>query len=812
MAMKRASLRLALAVILAAGSAAVFSNTGSIRAYVINNWWNDATNIIMDDVFLPAATFSDPAQFQLSEWNEVDVTTNDHPFLINAAPQFSFGANDGDNTMGFLGEAGLNSEYGLSYVGALAWAACWSFGAGAMSECDVMLDPTLPWSLGPDDDEWFQSTVLHETGHVRGLAHYNANLSMQNSGTSKFLRDEILYMDDRVAVRQHASHVSERDIVMYPKWHDGALPQWMTVSPTNPRVGTTVNFNNLKVENRGTLAFGSLSFGIYFSTNDIISTGDTLVNTGTYGSFGTFSTSTFNWSGVVPSIPDCGPRWFGAIIDHTNAYAERYEGNNEIVFVNGNRNPVQFNVLLERDSQEPNDSFAAPRVIGLPFNNANLTVDQDLESDYYRFTLAALSRVTFTANFTHANGDVDMDLRNNANAIIGSSTGVGNSESITQDLAAGTYTLRVYGFNAGSCNRYSLAGSSVLLNPDIASSPLSHAYGNVNIGQSADRTFIISNTGNLNLNVTSTTLIGANAAEFSIQSGGGAFTLAPAATRNIVVRFTPASAGAKVATLRIQSNDPNENPLDLGLSGTGQVPPNLRITALTPPANVSPGQAIVIANTVNNNGGSGAGAFTVGLYLSTDNVCTTGDTFLTSRAIASLAAGASNAANTPATIPAATPLGARFICAIADTANTVFESNEGDNTAFRSVNVIPAVPTVNLRINGLDGAVVNTTGGMLLTLDIGPSTYAGNLDWYWTLTVGGTTVWVTLGGLSPVQTPLLTAVPGATTLTNATLLNITLPVGTVLGNGFQLRNGAAIVSQDSITANVVTTLTAGGGR
>jgi len=393
--MKRASIRLLGAALLAAAAAVALPTSGT-WAYLIDNWWNDGDDIIMDDVFLPAATWSTPAQNQLAEWNDIDTTSNNHPFLINLSPQFSFGANDGDNTMGFLGESGLNSEYGLSYASALAWTACWTgFFSARLGECDVMLDPSLPWNLSPDDDEFFQSTVLHESGHVRGLDHYNNFLSIENSGVNKILRGETLYMDDKVAIRQHASHVSETDMTIYNKFHNGSVPVWMTVSPTTARVGSTVNFNNITVENRGTTALGSLRFGIYFSTNDIISTGDTLVNTGSFSSFGTFTFSTFNWSGTVPAVTDCGTRYFGAIIDDNNAYAERFEGNNDTVFVNGTPTPQAFNILLERDGLEPNDSFAAPRIIALPFSNSGLSIDQDGEQDFYRFTLAAASRVTF---------------------------------------------------------------------------------------------------------------------------------------------------------------------------------------------------------------------------------------------------------------------------------------------------------------------------------------------------------------------------------------------------------------------------------
>ena len=47
------------------------------HAWVIGNWWADGDDIIMDDVLLPADPWSDPAQFQMSEWNEVDTTIDD---------------------------------------------------------------------------------------------------------------------------------------------------------------------------------------------------------------------------------------------------------------------------------------------------------------------------------------------------------------------------------------------------------------------------------------------------------------------------------------------------------------------------------------------------------------------------------------------------------------------------------------------------------------------------------------------------------------------------------------------------------------
>ena len=116
-----------------------------------------------------------------------------------------------------------------------------------------------------------------------------------------------------------------------------------------------------------------------------------------------------------------------------------------------------------------------------------------------------------------------------------------------------------------------LSGSGVVV-PDIAISPTSKNYGNVAVGATGSQTFTVSNTGNGDLSVSSVSLTGTNADQFSITSGGGAFTLSPAGTRSVTVQFAPISAGSKSATLRIASDDPDENPKDVALSGTGVVP------------------------------------------------------------------------------------------------------------------------------------------------------------------------------------------------------------------------------------------------
>ena len=117
--------------------------------------------------------------------------------------------------------------------------------------------------------------------------------------------------------------------------------------------------------------------------------------------------------------------------------------------------------------------------------------------------------------------------------------------------------------------------------PDIKADPMSHDFGYVPLGAGSNHLFAVTNEGTSNLNVSSTTLLGAEAGDFSVDSGGGPFTLAPGEVRNIDVRFAPVSAGAKYAILQIASDDPDEGLLEISLVGndiSGSLPGEVTFT------------------------------------------------------------------------------------------------------------------------------------------------------------------------------------------------------------------------------------------
>ncbi|NIR63453.1 MAG: choice-of-anchor D domain-containing protein, partial [candidate division Zixibacteria bacterium] len=110
--------------------------------------------------------------------------------------------------------------------------------------------------------------------------------------------------------------------------------------------------------------------------------------------------------------------------------------------------------------------------------------------------------------------------------------------------------------------------------PDISLSPDTLHFGDVNVGNASIRTTFISNVGTSDLIVTDTSLIGIDADLFSVlEMPELPITLAPNTEPvPITIRFNPDSLGMKVARFQIFSNDPDENPVNLELTGTGVQP------------------------------------------------------------------------------------------------------------------------------------------------------------------------------------------------------------------------------------------------
>jgi Bacterial pre-peptidase C-terminal domain/Secretion system C-terminal sorting domain len=99
------------------------------------------------------------------------------------------------------------------------------------------------------------------------------------------------------------------------------------------------------------------------------------------------------------------------------------------------------------DIQEANNTQANAGTIAVG-TTYNALIANATDQDYYKFTISGSSNVT--VSLTTLPFDYELQLLNSAGTVLGSSTAGGTtSETITSNgLAAGTYTVRVFGYNS----------------------------------------------------------------------------------------------------------------------------------------------------------------------------------------------------------------------------------------------------------------------------------------------------------------------------------------------------------------------------
>ncbi len=124
--------------------------------------------------------------------------------------------------------------------------------------------------------------------------------------------------------------------------------------------------------------------------------------------------------------------------------------------------------------------------------------------------------------------------------------------------------------------------------PDIALSPGSHDFGNVESGaQSSPLEISVVNNGSADLNVSSIAFSGPSDFTLDLSGGqlpcgGSAPTLQAGDSCTVTVTFNPYSAGNYIGTLDVQSNDPDHGSISTNCSGTGVVtPPTTYSTTLS---------------------------------------------------------------------------------------------------------------------------------------------------------------------------------------------------------------------------------------
>jgi len=125
-----------------------------------------------------------------------------------------------------------------------------------------------------------------------------------------------------------------------------------------------------------------------------------------------------------------------------------------------------------------------------------------------------------------------------------------------------TYTLAVTRLLPSPEIKVELAGTDIA---DGGTADFRYASA----GRGSSLTFTIKNIGNMNLTGLGITIDGPDAAMFTVTSLPVTPVSGPAGSTAFAVQFLAPSGGTKTAALHISSNDPDENPFDIALTGLG---------------------------------------------------------------------------------------------------------------------------------------------------------------------------------------------------------------------------------------------------
>jgi uncharacterized membrane protein/thiol-disulfide isomerase/thioredoxin len=134
----------------------------------------------------------------------------------------------------------------------------------------------------------------------------------------------------------------------------------------------------------------------------------------------------------------------------------------------------------------------------------------------------------------------------------------------SNDIDASPFNVRLEGTGITAPELEVRYGQTVLL-PDSAEV----TFGFNIVGQEGEpRMVVIHNKGNAPLTGVSVSIRGTNPWDFEVVSYP-ASSIAPGGSSPVTLRFAPTTAGPLTASLRITSNDADENPFDIQLAGTG---------------------------------------------------------------------------------------------------------------------------------------------------------------------------------------------------------------------------------------------------
>lgn len=317
---------------------------GSTLAFDLKShtWPSDPTMRVSTISFPSGSIWREDLERGVGRWNGINGMWLE--FDLNFSNYSSFNApcdgtsGDGENNVAFVSAADIDGNWGLH---------CSEQDGSERLESDIMFNADISWHTDVQDERvrttdkpTFLKVIVHEFGHSVGLNHFDTVQAVMAQGYdghlwwggSETYRHHPMTDDIAGARALYSASNSETDVTAMNFEMSGSTSTaiWRSNSTnTNVRAGAAVNVE-YSVANVGKTG-ASFTLGVYLSTNDFISTGDTYI-----GGFSYFLPAHFVWDRdktfTIPSSVAPGTYHIGVVVDTGNTLSENRESNNRLVF------------------------------------------------------------------------------------------------------------------------------------------------------------------------------------------------------------------------------------------------------------------------------------------------------------------------------------------------------------------------------------------------------------------------------------------------------------------------------------------------
>lgn len=509
------------------------------------------------------------------------------------------------------------------------------------------------------------------------------------------------------------------------------------------RTGQVLNTGGY-VRNHSTGTTGdAVWLGIYLSTDSIINRQDTLLCRTSVAALGASETQPFGCTGgTLPVTLPTGTYYFGAIADDGNLIVETNETNNtaanqvqftalpDLVAVSGSAPATANNgqqitvtatiknqgagaattgstagIYISSDSTiSASDKLVCTTAVGAlaPGASQNISCTAAIPMDTYGGNvyigvLADSSNVVEESNEANNYYSQSLNLTALSDLVISSAVSPATAQGGNQIIVSGTVTNQGYGPTGLPTTGYYwvsmyLSQDNVITTTDTLLCTVGFATTPVN-----------------------TTLPFSCSATIPTTISAGNYYVGFFADRSNSVPESNETNNIKVNSIAITQLPPPPPAL-----------PDMIASILNAPTSANAGQQITVMSSIKNQGlGAATTTSTARIYISSDSIITTSDTLLCTAAVGTLAAGASQIVSCTGTIPMNIYGGNVYVGVLADSTNTVAETNEANNGGSKAFNLI-ALPDL-VTLSAVSPATAQrgtqiTVSGTVKNQGYGPST------------------------------------------------------------------------------------------